>query len=218
MFPSVQGSKEYLKLQVLTKAGGLGCKASTVMCAITLVQMKAGATNHANWNLEKWLINLVAEIESLLFCLACECPPSTHAFNYLHARVGQIAFVNTVEAGDVRVAGFFEGGPIKLSTRNLHTEVLCFLHHIHDVGTVPHNLFKGRENEGCCLAEKVPGVSQYRLAGIEDLRTAVILCGTLLQLLMNPVHDSHLFGDASNVDTRSTHRLRLYDAYLRRGV
>lgn len=44
------------------------------------------------------------------------------------------------------------------------------------------------------------------------------LSTTLLQLLMDPMHGSHLFGDASNVDTRSTHRLSLDDGYLRRGV
>lgn len=67
----------------------------------------------------------------------------THALDDLHPRVAEIALVNAVEAGDVRIAGFLERGPVELSSRRDHAEVFCFVNHVHHMSAVPHHL--GRE-------------------------------------------------------------------------
>lgn len=64
----------------------------------------------------------------------------THALEDLHAGVAKVTLVDAIEAGDVRVTGFLHGGPIKLPTGCLDTEVLRLVHHIHNVGAVPHHL------------------------------------------------------------------------------
>lgn len=84
--------------------------------------------------------------------------PDTHTLDDLHPRVPQVALVYAVEAGNVRVTGFLESGPVDLASRRDDAEIFRLVDHVHHMGTIPHDLLrerKGHAGERRCVVSVV---------------------------------------------------------------